>query len=133
VQIIVLVRLSVVPSHMSTAVFATCGTKFWHFVVASFLALPKQLVIVYLGVLLGSSANDAVAKALVFVIGGLLTVVASVYILWKLRVNRKILLQEQAQRKQAKRAREGGGGAGMDIESEGGRRSLAEANQPLMA
>jgi hypothetical protein len=124
---------------MSTAVFATTGVKFWHFVVATFLALPKQLVVVYLGVLLGSSANDKVAKALVFVIGGALTFVASVYILWRLRTNRKALLAEQVQRR-AKHARETGTGAGRfggSTEYEGGldgrRASLAEPNHPLMA
>ncbi|KAK0713578.1 hypothetical protein B0T26DRAFT_366796 [Lasiosphaeria miniovina] len=51
--IIVLIRLSAIPSHFSTAVFATCGSVgFGKYALATFLTLPKQALIVYLGVLL---------------------------------------------------------------------------------
>jgi len=43
-QIVFIVRLSAIPSHFTTAVFATCGVAFWIFLVATFFTLPKQLV-----------------------------------------------------------------------------------------
>jgi uncharacterized membrane protein YdjX (TVP38/TMEM64 family) len=45
-------RLSAIPGHLTTAVFATCGMNFWIFLIATILTLPKQLVTVYLGVLI---------------------------------------------------------------------------------
>ncbi|KAI0688687.1 hypothetical protein C8T65DRAFT_746469 [Cerioporus squamosus] len=52
----VLVRYSAIPSHISTAIFATAGMGVWTFLIAAFLALPKQLAAVYLGVAQNSGA-----------------------------------------------------------------------------
>lgn len=95
----VFVRLSVVPSHISTAVLSTCDVKFWHFVVATFLSLPKQLVVVYIGTLIAGEKSEKTAKALVFIVGFGFTAAVSGYIIHKLRQNRKILLEEQDQRR----------------------------------
>lgn len=71
--IAVVIRYSSIPSHralppcvvcnnntdcipVTTAVFATCGMPFWIFLVAAIVGLPKQLVLVYVGVALGHSA-----------------------------------------------------------------------------
>jgi len=96
---IVVVRLSVVPSHISTAVFSTCDVKFWHFVVATFLSLPKQLIVVYIGTLIVGGKSETLVKALVFIIGFGFTVAVSWYIFVKLRYWRKVLLEEQEQRR----------------------------------
>jgi uncharacterized membrane protein YdjX (TVP38/TMEM64 family) len=50
--IVFMARLSAIPGHLTTAVFATCGMNFWIFLIATILTLPKQLVTVYLGVLI---------------------------------------------------------------------------------
>jgi len=84
---------------MSTAVFSTCGVKFWHFVVSTFLSLPKQLIVVYMGVLIAGQQSDRVAKVLVFLIGGGVTALISWYTFRKLGFYKKILLEEQEQRK----------------------------------
>ncbi|KAJ1030385.1 hypothetical protein NDA16_001294 [Ustilago loliicola] len=52
-----LARLSAIPGHFTTAVFATVGMNIFIFTFAAVLALPKQLLIVYLGVAIKNSGN----------------------------------------------------------------------------
>ncbi|KXJ95199.1 hypothetical protein Micbo1qcDRAFT_216888 [Microdochium bolleyi] len=54
-QLVLLVRMSVIPQHFSTAFLSTCSVRFWHFSVAALLTVPKQLALVYLGSLPVSS------------------------------------------------------------------------------
>lgn len=103
-QIVLIIRLSAIPSHFSTAVFSTCGVNFWYFVISTFLTLPKQLFLVYLGVLLVQSQPDSAPKDVAFAIAGVVTFVMAGYIYWKMRGYKKTLLEEQEQRK-AKQAR----------------------------
>ncbi|KAI0750319.1 hypothetical protein C8Q80DRAFT_684273 [Daedaleopsis nitida] len=51
----VIVRYSTIPPHLTTAIFATAGMHVTTFLMAAFLALPKQLAIVYVGVADGNS------------------------------------------------------------------------------
>jgi hypothetical protein len=102
---VLVVRFSIIPSHFSTAVFSTCNVKFWHFAVATFLTLPKQIVIVYVGVLLAQQQKNSTVNDIVLGITFLTTVVAGVYVFRKMRVTKKILLEEQAARLDAKKAR----------------------------
>ncbi|KAF8147772.1 hypothetical protein K438DRAFT_1625963, partial [Mycena galopus ATCC 62051] len=57
-QIAIIVRYSSLPAHLTTAVFATCGMPFWVFLVAAVVSLPKQLVLVYVGVALASGTDS---------------------------------------------------------------------------
>jgi SNARE associated Golgi protein len=104
--VVLIIRFSIIPSHFSTAVFSTCNVKFWHFAVATFLTLPKQIVIVYVGVLLAqtqtknNTVNDIVLGITFFT-----TVVAGIYVYRKMRITKEILLEEQAVRLDAKKAR----------------------------
>ncbi|RPD55041.1 hypothetical protein L227DRAFT_510708 [Lentinus tigrinus ALCF2SS1-6] len=52
----IMVRYSAIPGHVTTAIFATAGMSVWTFLIAAFLALPKQLAAVYLGVAENSGA-----------------------------------------------------------------------------
>ena len=105
-----MIRLSAIPSHFSTAVFAACDVKFWHFAVATFLALPKQVVLVYLGVLLvqqesggsAESSRDTTIKTVVFGATFVVTILLGIYIWRKMRVIKKTLLAEQDARRSAK-------------------------------
>ncbi|EFQ35084.1 hypothetical protein CGRA01v4_11741 [Colletotrichum graminicola] len=97
--IVFIIRLSVIPSHFSTAVFSTCDVKFWYFAVSTFLTLPKQIILVYLGVLLVAKQENSTIKTVVFVATGVLTVALAVYIYIKMRSIKKILLREQSERK----------------------------------
>ncbi|ETS80503.1 hypothetical protein PFICI_08032 [Pestalotiopsis fici W106-1] len=93
-----IIRFSIVPSHFSTAVFSTCDVKFWHFCVATFLTLPKQIFIVYLGVLLVAQDENNKTQTIVLVITFAITVVMGYYIWVKMKKAKTILLQEQAAR-----------------------------------
>lgn len=97
-----MIRLSIIPSHMSTAVFSTCDVKFWRFAISTFLTLPKQLILVYLGVLLVQEQDDSTIKDALFAVAGLVTVAAAVWIWFKMKKYKKQLLEEQEERHQRK-------------------------------
>lgn len=102
---IFVIRLSIIPSHMSTAVFSTCDVKFWHFAVSTFFTLPKQLILVYLGVLLVGGKSDFWIKFGLFGIAGGVTVIAGVWIWYKMRAIKKDLLARQARLRAEKASR----------------------------
>ncbi|TDZ30695.1 Golgi apparatus membrane protein TVP38 [Colletotrichum spinosum] len=97
--IVFIIRFSVIPSHFSTAVFSTCDVKFWHFAVSTFLTLPKQIILVYLGVLLVEKQQNNTIKNVVFGATFVLTIALAVYIWVKMRKVKKMLLEEQERRK----------------------------------
>jgi len=99
-QIVLVIRFSVIPSHFSTAVFSTCDVQFWHFALSTFLTLPKQIILVYFGVLLVQKQDDSVVKTIIFAVAFAITVALGGYIWWKMRRIRGILLEEQAERRQ---------------------------------
>lgn len=84
---------------MSTAVFSTCDVKFWHFTVSTFFTLPKQLILVYLGVLLVGGESDFWVKFALFGGAGGITFIAGVWIWIKMAKIKKELLAEQEMRK----------------------------------
>jgi hypothetical protein len=100
--IVLIIRLSAIPAHFSTAVFSTCDVKFWHFVVATFLSLPKQIFLVYLGVLLLQDSNDDVIKTVMFGAIFVITIAMGIWIYLKMRTVKKVLLEEQELRKAKK-------------------------------
>ncbi|KAK3900989.1 snare associated Golgi protein-domain-containing protein [Staphylotrichum tortipilum] len=110
--IILLIRLSAIPSHFSTAVFSTCDVNFYAFAIATFLTLPKQIFLVYLGVLLLQDKPDGSAKNIVFGVAFALTIVMAAYIWYKMRGIKRALLEEQAARRKARLEGEGGVQAG---------------------
>ncbi|KAK6343802.1 Tlg2-vesicle protein [Orbilia brochopaga] len=94
--IVFIVRLSIIPGHFSTAIFSVCGVNFWLYALASLLTLPKQLIIIYLGVILASDNGSRLVSDIVLGVTFLITVIAGVYIWWKLRAVRRILITEAA-------------------------------------
>ncbi|KAJ1331873.1 VTT domain-containing protein [Microdochium nivale] len=60
--LVLLVRISVIPQHFSTAFFSTCNVRLWHVSVAALLTMPKQMALVYLGSLPVSSGIIRVGK-----------------------------------------------------------------------
>lgn len=97
--IVLVIRLSAIPAHFSTAVFSTCDVKFWYFVVATLLSLPKQIFLVYLGVLLVQESNDDVIKIVMFGAVGVVTVLMGIWIWLKMAKIKKVLLEEQEARR----------------------------------
>lgn len=101
--IIVVIRLSAIPPHFSTAVFSTCDVKFWHFLLATFLSLPKQIFLVYLGTLLvKEKKKNSTPQTIVLVLVLILTIAMALWIWKKMKAIKTILLQEQEQRRRAK-------------------------------
>lgn len=123
-----MIRFSAIPSHFSTAVFSTCGVRFRSFAFATFVTLPKQIFLVYLGVLLLQDKPDHSAKNILFGVAFAVTIVMAGYIWYKMRAIKKVLLAEQAARKEA-RLREAGGVSGVDGEE--GRPWLMETAPPV--
>ena len=99
---VLIIRFSVIPSHFSTAVFSTCNVKFWYFAVSTFLTLPKQIILVYIGVLFAQQNKNNTINDIILVISSLITVFAALYIYKKMRAAKKVLLEEQAARQNAK-------------------------------
>lgn len=97
--IVLIIRLSAIPAHFSTAVFSTCDVKFWYFVVATLLSLPKQIFLVYLGVLLVQKGNDNVIKTVMFGAVFVITIAMGVWIWMKMAKIKKVLLDEQEARR----------------------------------
>lgn len=97
--IVLVIRLSAIPAHFSTAVFSTCDVKFWYFVVATLLSLPKQIFLVYLGVLLVQDSNDSAIKTIMFGAVFVITVAMGVWIWIKMAKIKKVLLDEQEARR----------------------------------
>ncbi|KAK5651855.1 hypothetical protein OQA88_11624 [Cercophora sp. LCS_1] len=100
--IVLVIRFSAIPSHFATAVFSTCGVNFWFFAIATFLTLPKQIFLVYLGVLLVQEKPSHGPKNIVFGIAFVITIIMGVYIWWKMRAVKKVLLEEQAERRSSR-------------------------------
>ncbi|KAK8050014.1 hypothetical protein PG994_011744 [Apiospora phragmitis] len=93
------IRFSIIPSHFSTAVFATCDVKFWHFAIATFLTLPKQIILVYLGVLLVAEKEGSQVQNAVLGITFAVTIVVGVIIYKRMRTAKATLREEQLKRK----------------------------------
>lgn len=91
-----IVRLSVIPTHLTTAIFAVCGLKFYHFFIALILGLPKQLLAVYVGVVLAAahpSTNSHVVSDTVFAASAVVTIGALWFIYVRmLRVRKKVII-----------------------------------------
>lgn len=77
--------------------------NFWFFAIATFLTLPKQIILVYFGVLLAAQNNDNTVNYLVTAGTFIITVIAGAYIYREMRKTKKILLAEQEARLSAKR------------------------------
>ncbi|KAF2629050.1 hypothetical protein BU25DRAFT_390076 [Macroventuria anomochaeta] len=97
--IVLIIRLSAIPAHFSTAVFSTCNVRFWHFVVATLLSLPKQIFLVYLGVLLVQDSDDNMIKTIMFGVVFLITIAMGVWIWIKMTKIKKVLFDEQEARR----------------------------------
>ncbi|KAF3911192.1 hypothetical protein AA313_de0209810 [Arthrobotrys entomopaga] len=127
-------RLSAIPSHLTTAVFATCGISFWVFLIATILSLPKQLVTVYLGVIINNPSGGHLISDIVLGITFAVTILAAGYIYWQMRkVRPRLIAQHESLKDSVDTAYEGAGSIEM---GHGGssdeHREDLEAGSPLM-
>ncbi|KAI5897902.1 uncharacterized protein SCHCODRAFT_02610563 [Schizophyllum commune H4-8] len=61
-KIALIARLSAIPGHFTTAVFSTCGMGILVFSLAAILSMPKQMITVYLGVILKQESEGTQTK-----------------------------------------------------------------------
>ncbi|GAC95635.1 hypothetical protein PHSY_003211 [Pseudozyma hubeiensis SY62] len=100
-----LARLSAIPGHFTTAVFATVGMNIFVFTFAAILALPKQLLIVYLGVAIknsGTGTEDTkskVIKYVVLVISFIITVWTAYWLYQKMEKVRPVVSKRLRQKR----------------------------------
>ncbi|KAI0656907.1 hypothetical protein C8Q70DRAFT_1075733 [Cubamyces menziesii] len=102
-KIAVIVRLSAVPGHLTTAVFASCGMNVFVFLGAAILSLPKQLVTVYLGVTQSNGiSTKKTVKTIVIVATVLLTSFAMHYIRAQTEKVKETVVYRRRKARQAK-------------------------------
>ncbi|KAJ7334851.1 hypothetical protein DFH08DRAFT_784947 [Mycena albidolilacea] len=101
--IAIIVRYSSLPAHLTTAVFATCGMQFWVFLVAAVVSLPKQIVLVYVGVALASndSRSDKIQR-IVIGVTVVITVIGMVYIRRLMKAAQPAVVYARRKARQAK-------------------------------
>jgi len=58
IKIAIITRYSLIPPHFTTVVFATCGMKFWVFLLSAIVSLPRHFITVYIGVTLDDEVKD---------------------------------------------------------------------------
>ncbi|KAJ2923115.1 hypothetical protein H1R20_g13977, partial [Candolleomyces eurysporus] len=86
-RIALIARLSAIPGHFTTAIFSTCGMGIIVFTIATLLSMPKQVIGVYLGVVLERSESgtgdkqEKIVTNVVLALTILITAVAMWYIL----------------------------------------------------
>ncbi|KAF9524227.1 hypothetical protein CPB83DRAFT_861653 [Crepidotus variabilis] len=112
-KIALVARLSAIPGHFTTAVFSTCGMNIFVFSIAAILSMPKQLITVYLGVILEQSATGVkdvksrIISDVVLAITVVITVAAMWYILRQMNAVKPSVIYARRKTRQAKLARAG--------------------------
>lgn len=95
--VILVARLSAIPGHFTTAVFATVGMNIFIFTIAALLSMPKQLAVVYLGVAIAQSGDgresikSRIVKYVVLVISAIITLAAAWYLYHKIEQARPMV------------------------------------------
>ncbi|RVD80158.1 uncharacterized protein DFL_008064 [Arthrobotrys flagrans] len=127
-------RLSAIPAHLTTAVFATCGISFWVFFIATLLSLPKQLVVVYLGVIINNPSGGHLVSNIILGITFAITILAAGYIYWQMRKVRPRLIAEHEAIKNGQTSYEGADiSGGIELNPNGSiNNEDEEAGSPLM-
>jgi uncharacterized membrane protein YdjX (TVP38/TMEM64 family) len=100
-------RLSLIPPHLTTTVFASSGMSFVIFLAAAVCSLPKQFMTVIIGVLLeesvnGTSSKDKIVSAIVAIIFGAITSFALRYVDKKMDEVKPAVIYERRKARQAK-------------------------------
>ncbi|KAF9811060.1 hypothetical protein IEO21_06689 [Rhodonia placenta] len=138
-KIALIIRLSAIPGHFTTAVFSTCGMSIFTFAIAAVLSLPKQFITVYLGVAMeqsengGGSRTDTIVKDIVIGITVLITIGAMWYVNTKLNQAKPAVIYEKRKARQAKLMAEAyakGNGSSMSVTFNP---NVSEAEIPLTA
>ncbi|KAF8966148.1 snare associated Golgi protein-domain-containing protein [Flammula alnicola] len=126
-KIALIARLSAIPGHFTTAIFATCGMNIFVFSIAAILSLPKQFITVYLGVILEQSSTGTqdtksrIISDVVLAVTFLLTILAMWYLFHHMNKAKPLVIYDRRKARQAKLIRgispyqHGGDVAGEDV------------------
>ncbi|KAH8921657.1 hypothetical protein BT69DRAFT_1335348 [Atractiella rhizophila] len=105
-KIVLACRYSAIPSHLTTAIFSTCGTGFWAFTIAAILSLPQKLPFVYAGVIFESSADgtETTSDRIIFAttFGG--TIVVTLIVMYYIQLKMRASILDVRQNLRVKRA-----------------------------
>ncbi|KAF5344267.1 hypothetical protein D9758_012317 [Tetrapyrgos nigripes] len=113
-KVALMVRLSVIPPHckyiprLLDLVFALCGMNIFIFIAAAFLSLPKQMILVYLGVALAESGNgqstptSKAISAVAIIVGLIISVLTMAYIVRRMDKIKPRLIYEKRQARKGK-------------------------------
>ncbi|KAJ6491562.1 hypothetical protein DFH09DRAFT_1208066 [Mycena vulgaris] len=110
-KIALIARFSAIPGHFTTAVFSTCGMGIFVFSIAAILSLPKQLITVYLGVILEQSSEghsdrkSTIISDSVLAVTFLVTILAMWYIFHQMALMKPEVIHERRKARQGKMAR----------------------------
>ncbi|KAG7085643.1 hypothetical protein E1B28_003190 [Marasmius oreades] len=108
-KIALIVRSSAIPGHFTTAIFATCGMNIFVFSLAAILSMPKQLVTVYLGVLLEDKQTEGnqsrIISRVVLAITFLITAASAWYVHREMDKVKPEIIYQRRKARQAKLAR----------------------------
>ncbi|KAJ7578305.1 hypothetical protein C8J56DRAFT_1112389 [Mycena floridula] len=86
-MIVFMARISALPQHFTTAVFATCGMRITIFTIAAILSMPKQIIPVYIGVVMGEGQSNTQSqriRGIAVAVGTLITIVVVLYLFRKM-------------------------------------------------
>lgn len=114
-MVILMARLSAIPGHFTTAVFATVGMNIFVFTIAAILSLPKQLVVVYLGVAIEQAGNghestrSKVIKYIVLIASFAVTIGVAIWLYGKMHKARPIVQARLRERRYQMLTEAGGG------------------------
>ncbi|PWN35802.1 uncharacterized protein FA14DRAFT_160803 [Meira miltonrushii] len=114
-MVILMARLSAIPGHFTTAVFATVGMNIFVFTIAAILSLPKQLVVVYLGVAIeqagggDESTRSKVIKYVVLIVSFGVTIGVAIWLYGKMHKARPIVQARLRERRYQMLTEAGGG------------------------
>ncbi|KAJ2913275.1 hypothetical protein MD484_g7139, partial [Candolleomyces efflorescens] len=110
-RIALIARLSAIPGHFTTAIFSTCGMGIIVFTLATLLSMPKQVIGVYLGVVLEQSEagtgsrQEKIVTNVVLALTILITAVAMWYILRQMNKVKPQIIYKRRKARQAKLSR----------------------------
>ncbi|KAF8308585.1 hypothetical protein DL93DRAFT_2086797 [Clavulina sp. PMI_390] len=104
---VLIIRYSAIPGHLTTIIFSVVGIKFWVYLLANILSLPKLFITVYVGVAADNNSKSKGSKIisiLVIVVGTLITIVAARWTFRKMDVVRPIIVEERRAARAARKA-----------------------------
>ncbi|KAI5116157.1 hypothetical protein M0805_008428 [Coniferiporia weirii] len=143
-KVALITRYSAIPGHFSTAAFSTCGIGIISFSLAALLSLPKQLALVYVGVVFEDSGNGTETRSektisvIIIVVTSIVTLIALRYILYQMAKVKDDVVYERRKARQEKLERASGSQtrlvvAPIGIEDESSIGQSVHAPRPLYA